>query len=553
MELVTPSAATNSTTPHETPDDDAAAPPEARLSLARTAVGGLVGTTAIVVGTILGGQSFETHLPGAWFFGMPGGLFGSQGASGNLPPVAALALVFGGLILLTRVWVGFLGHLNRHHGFPVKRVVLVVVVWAVPLLLAPPLFSRDVYTYAAQGEMVSHHIDPYSYGPSVLGATPFNQMADATWSRTESPYGPTFLEADGILDQASGHEILADLVLLRLLEVAGIALMVAATPTLARSLRRDPAHAVLLGAGSPLVLLSLVAGEHNDALMLGLLLAGLAVAKRFGTVPGVILCALAAGVKSPAALGVLFLGWVWAGPAASTRRRIGHTAAAGLIELATLEVMALVSGTGWGWVRTTTTAGSSFTGVTPINVVARTVSIVSHVLQVPISTLAARPVFIVLGLLIAVYVGYRLLLRSPRDGVVLCLGLTLLVLALLGPIVWSWYVTWGIVVLAPAAYGRLRTALIVISTFWAFAGMTSVHNIYLRMLHTFFVTDLLLVAMLLAVAIMPLGQFSAVSRLARPVRLSRGDDDGTQRGPRLGGGVLTGAGAGAGAGGSGTA
>jgi hypothetical protein len=277
----------------------------------------------------------------------------------------------------------------------------------------------------------------------------------------------------------------------------------------------------------------------------------LAVAKRFGTVPGVILCALAAGVKSPAALGVLFLGWVWAGPAASTRRRIGHTAAAGLIALATLEVMALVSGTGWGWVRTTTTAGSSFTGVTPINVVARTVSIVSHVLQVPISTLAARPVFIVLGLLIAVYVGYRLLLRSPRDGVVLCLGLTLLVLALLGPIVWSWYVTWGIVVLAPAAYGRLRTALIVISTFWAFAGMTSVHNIYLRMLHTFFVTDLLLVAMLLAVAIMPLGQFSAVSRLARPVRLSRGDDDGTQRGPRLGGGVLTGAGAGAG--GSGTA
>ena len=145
MELVTPSAATNSTTPHETPDDDAAAPPEARLSLARTAVGGLVGTTAIVVGTILGGQSFETHLPGAWFFGMPGGLFGSQGASGNLPPVAALALVFGGLILLTRVWVGFLGHLNRHHGFPVKRVVLVVVVWAVPLLLAPPLFSRQSY------------------------------------------------------------------------------------------------------------------------------------------------------------------------------------------------------------------------------------------------------------------------------------------------------------------------------------------------------------------------------------------------------------------------
>ena len=34
--------------------------------------------------------------------------------------------------------------------------------------------------------MVSHHINPYSYGPNVLGATPFNQLADSVWSGTES-------------------------------------------------------------------------------------------------------------------------------------------------------------------------------------------------------------------------------------------------------------------------------------------------------------------------------------------------------------------------------
>jgi hypothetical protein len=480
---------------------------------------------------------------------MPGGLFGSAGTNDALPPVASLALVFGGLILLTRVWIGFLGHLKRHPGFPVRRVVLVVTIWAVPLLLAPPLFSRDVYTYAAQGEMVSHHINPYSYGPNVLGATPFNTLADSVWSGTESPYGPTFLTVDGVLDQASGHQILADLVLLRLLEVAGIALVVAATPTLARSLKRDPAHAVLLGAGSPLVLLSLVAGDHNDALMVGLLVAGLAVAKRFGIVPGIVLCALAAGVKSPAALGVLFLGWVWAGPAAPTRRRVGHTALAGLIALVTMEVMALASGTGWGWVRTTSTADASFTGVTPVNVVARAVSILSHVARVPISTMDARPVFSVLGLLVAAYVGYRLLQRAPQDGVVRCLGLTLLVLALLGPIVWAWYVTWGVVVLAPLAIGRLRTALIVITTFWAFAGVTSLHNVYMRMIHTFVLPDLLLVAMLLAVAITPLGQFrsTATGRARLPrlkTRPGEGGDDGARRGPTIGSGVLAGAGAG---------
>ena len=167
----------------------------------------------------------------------------------------------------------------------------------------------------------------------------------------------------------------------------------------------------------------------------------------------------------------------------------------------------MVSGTGWGWIRTTTTADASFTGVTPVNLVARAVSIGSHVLQFPITTMDARPVFSVLGLLVAVYVGYRQLMRSPRDGVVRCLGLTLLVLALLGPIVWSWYVTWGVIVLAPAVMGRLRAALIVISTFWAFAGLTAVHGVYMRLLHTFVLTDLLLVAMLLAVAITPLALF----------------------------------------------
>ncbi len=531
MELDPPGAATTSTTFDRSSSGAATAQPGARLSVARTACFGLVGTTAILVGSVMGGQSFETHLAGAWFFGMPGGLFGSFGTGDALPTMASLALVFGGLILLTRVWLGFLHYLRDNPGFPVKRVVFVGLVWAVPLLLAPPLFSRDVYTYAAQGEMVSHHINPYSYGPDVLGATPFNEMADVVWSGSESPYGPSFLTADGVLDQASGHSILPDLVLLRLLEVGGIALIVAATPTLARSLRRDPAHAVLIGAGSPLVLLSLVAGAHNDALMVGLLMAGLAVAKRVGTVPGIILCALAAGVKSPAALGVLFLGWVWAGPAASTRRRIAHTAAAGLIALSTLEVVALISGTGWGWIRTTTTADAAFTGVTPVNVVARAVSIGSHVLQFPITIMDVRPVFSVLGLLIAAYVGYRLLMRSPDDGVVRCLGLTLLVLALLGPIVWSWYVTWGVVVLAPAAVGRLRTALIVISTFWAFAGVTSVHNIYMRLMHTFVLTDLLLVAMLLAVAITPLGLFAR--------------SDGRAQLPRLSPRVLSGAGAGA--------
>jgi hypothetical protein len=192
---------------------------------------------------------------------------------------------------------------------------------------------------------------------------------------------------------------------------------------------------------------------------------------------------------------------------------------AGLIALATIEIATLLSGFGWGWVGTTTTAAAAFTGVTPINIAARAASVLTHVLQVPVSTVHLHPVFEVLGLLVAAYVAYRLLRRSPQDGVVRGLGLALLVLALLSPIVWAWYVTWGVVVAAAAATTRMRNVLIVISTFWAFAGVTSVHNIYMRMIHTFMGTDLLLVTLLLAVAIMPLGQF-AVARSDR-TRLPR--------------------------------
>ena len=494
------------TTPAVEGCTDTARPP---MRLVRSTLLGLAGSTLIVVGAMLGGSSFETHLPGAWFFGMQGGRLGSLVTESHLPPVLSLILVFGGLILLTRVWLGLLRQLSTHRGVPVKRIVGVVVIWAIPMLLAPPLFSRDVYSYAGQGEMVSHNIDPYTYGPGVLGSTPFSTLPDAVWSNTPTPYGPTFLTIDGVLDKASDHQILADVVLLRLLELAGIALIVAATPTLARALRRDPAQAILIGAGSPLVLTSLVAGAHNDALMVGLLLAGLAVARRFGTIPGILLCALAAGVKSPAALGVLFLGWVWAGPGASLRRRIVHTAMAGLLGAVVLEVMGLLSGFGWGWVRSSTAADKSFTGVTPIDALSRAVSLLGHVIDLQIGVLGLRTAFSIAGLLCAAAIGIVLLLRSPVEGVNRCLGMALLAVALLGPILWAWYATWGILVLAPALAlsGRLRKFVIGIVIFETFVGVTSLLGAALSLDHAGVFPDLLLLAFILAIAIVPLGQF----------------------------------------------
>ena len=172
-----------------------AAPP---VRLRGFAALGLVATTAILGGVVLGGTAFMSRLPGAWFFGTPGGPLGSLGPDGTQPNAAAVVAVYGGTVLLAVTWLRLLRTLWRHPGVAVRRVVGVVTTWAVPILVAPPLFSRDVYSYAGQGEMVSHHISPYLYGPGVLGATPFSDLAGQLWSNTPSPYGPTFLSLDGL-------------------------------------------------------------------------------------------------------------------------------------------------------------------------------------------------------------------------------------------------------------------------------------------------------------------------------------------------------------------
>jgi hypothetical protein len=442
--------------------------------LRRYAVAGLLAGAMTVAGAITGGSSFVSHLPGAWFFGTPGGPLGFLASSSERAPAVSLFAVYGGLAALSAVWWRLLRALWRNPGVHLRAVAKLLVAWAAPFVLAPPLFSRDVYSYAGQGAMVSFHINPYLYGPGVLGATRFNLLAGPLWANTPSPYGPTFLSLDGLVTRLSGHQVLPDILLLRFLSVIGVVLIAVALPTLARSFGRDPAAAVVLGAGSPLVLATLIGGAHNDALMVGLLLAGLAAWKRFGPVPGVVLCALAAGVKAPAVLGIVLIGWNWRGLAARIPERIGRTLGALGIGAATLAVLSAVSGVGWGWMLTFTGSDKVSTGVTPVDAAAHALAGALHLAGSTVPLSSVRTVTSIVGAAAAVAVGTWLLWRSPRRGELRALGLTLLVLALLGPVLWAWYLTWGLVVLAPAASGRIRRVVVWLTVAETLVGASSV-------------------------------------------------------------------------------
>src|SRR5208283_4703325 len=138
---------------------------------------------AITAGVAQQQSPFTLKLPGAWFFGVPTSTVAT--AATEHPTTGlffGLVAVYGGLVLLMRVWYGLIRTLSQRPGVPVRKVMAVFALWILPLLIVAPLFSRDVYSYAAQGEMMSHHISPYHYGPGTLGYGPYTSGVDPLWA-----------------------------------------------------------------------------------------------------------------------------------------------------------------------------------------------------------------------------------------------------------------------------------------------------------------------------------------------------------------------------------
>ena len=161
-------------------------------------------------------------------------------------PAVALVIAYGGLALLVVAWL-FLGRLvGTPRGPDHRSLILTLAVWAAPLCVAPPMFSKDVYSYAAQGWLVAQHANPYFWGPAAIPG-PFTDDVGAMWRHTASPYGPVFLRVASWLVPAQ-HVVMA-VVLLRLLAVLGLGLIAWGLMRLAR----DPAQALWLAVAVALV------------------------------------------------------------------------------------------------------------------------------------------------------------------------------------------------------------------------------------------------------------------------------------------------------------
>jgi hypothetical protein len=443
--------------------DEPDGPIDTRGLVLRPALLGFLAVLAVAVGSSMPSSPFKLEMPGVWFFGEP-----STNTPSHWGVYFSLAAVYGGLLLFMRVWWGMIRLYRSRHGVPIRTMMGVFTLWSLPILVIAPLFSRDAYSYAAQGEMVSHHMNPYLYGPFELGNNAYTAPVDPLWGNAPAPYGPMFLQVDGFFARITFHNELATIILLRLLALVGVLLIAACVPRLAKLYHRDGAELFTLMVLNPVTIFHLIGGAHNDALMLGLLVAGLTMAKEKRPIVGIVLCALATAVKAPAALGILYIGWSWLGTGVPVRERVRPVVTAGLIGLGVLGFFSYVSGLGWGWISILGTPGVVRSWASPTTGIAFLVTGLAHLVHVDLGVGGVLSVCRFLGMVVAAVSGVWLLLNSDRIGTLKALGTTLLLFVLLGPVVQPWYLSWGLILLAPVALGQLRSLVIGLSMVTAF-------------------------------------------------------------------------------------
>ena len=428
----------------------------------------------------------------------------------NLPSriqTVSLTMTTTGAVMMALAWLMLGRFALGRRRMTRSQLDRTLLLWVLPLLVAPPMYSKDVYSYLAQSQISRLGLDPYRVGPAPgLGLDHvFTLSVPSLWRETPAPYGPLFLWIGRGISALTGENVVAAVLCHRLVVLVGVGLIVWATPRLAHRCGVAEVSALWLGAANPLLFMHLVAGIHNEALMLGLMLTGTEFALRgidsarpllpkpvrwphgrdqwlqwapLGMLlAGAVLITMSSQVKLPS---LLALGFV----AMALARRWGGNVkafllAGGLMVTLSLAVMAIIgwaSGLGFGWIYTLGTANVVRSWMSPPTLLALGTGQVGILLGLGDHTTAVLSLTRAIGvLIIAVTVSWLLLsvLRGrlhPVGGLGVALGATVL----LFPVVQPWYLLWAIIPLAAwATRPAFRTTTIVVTLVVGIFGPTA--------------------------------------------------------------------------------
>lgn len=378
----------------------------------------------------------------------------------------AVLAVYVGLGLVLWGWV-LLGRDVIARRVAGRGVLFTALAWIGPMLVSPPLFTRDPYSYLAYGTMPLRGFDPYDGGPNqMLG--PIAQNVHWFWTDTPAPYGPLFILVAKGVAAITGENMVLGVILMRLAMLPGLVLFLVAVPGLVRHLGGRVPVALWLAVANPVMVLHLIGGPHNDLLLVGLLTSGTLLVLNGRHVPGIALATGAMAVKATAGFALPFLVLVWAARlSGSERSRILRAATAGigvfLVVFTAISVAARV-GIGWlpalnapsnivNWLSLPTGVGELLAGVTGM--------FLHGLSSTPFVTVTR-----ILGIVVFFWIAVKQWLKS-RDGgpeAVRRAGLVLLLFALLSPATLPWYYAWGMVLLAATPWTVQRMQIVVVAS-----------------------------------------------------------------------------------------
>ncbi len=416
----------------------------------------------------------------------------------------ALTLSIGGTIMLVVAWlligrfavgrfsVEVLGGRSPQRRMTRKQADRTLMLWIAPIIVAPPLLSKDIYSYLAQSAIAQRGMDPYVVSPvRGLGVDDIlTRSVPNLWRDTPAPYGPLFIWLGKGITTITGDNITAAIFLHRMLALVGIALIVWALPRLAKRCGVSSVAALWLGAMNPLLILHLVGGIHNEALMLGMMLVGIEFAfrgiysaqrlRRPGTIwptQAGLMVVLGAGVISASAMvkvaSMLALGFVgvalaqrWGAtlPAlrnapvnewwSRSRRSIAALAASAAVlatVLATVMVAICVgTGLGFGWTKTLSTGDVVRSWMSMPTLLSVTTGRIGVGLGLGDHTQAILEVGRPIGELVALVFILRWFLAAlaGRLHPLGALGVSMATVVLFFPFVQAWYLLWAVIPLA---------------------------------------------------------------------------------------------------------
>ncbi|MGV0869494.1 polyprenol phosphomannose-dependent alpha 1,6 mannosyltransferase MptB [Corynebacterium kalidii] len=365
---------------------------------------------------------------------------------------------------------------------PMASLVRIGVLWVLPLLATAPMFTQDIYSYLAQGSIAAQGMDPYSAGPvDLLGVDDdLARSVPFEWSHSPAPYGPVAVGMAAVISKATGDVIAAGVIVHRLISVACVFVAAWAVVHLARRCGVHPQAALWLGILNPLVYLHLVAGVHNEAVMMGLLLAGVECGLRavdpdratvagrwmWGAV-GVVLINSAGMVKVTAFLALGFVGVALARHLGGRFRDL--VVAALVYAVGTAAVVAAVSlgsGLGFGWIMVQGGATEVISWMSVTTDIGLLTSNTGQWLGLGDHGEAALATARLIGLMIGAFWVVRMLWAAFQGRVhpVGGLGVATFFLVVFFPVVHPWYVLWAVMPLAAwANRATFRVAVVAYS------------------------------------------------------------------------------------------